>query len=101
MPGFSGQIAGTPAEPSVENKARVTSGSADYNCLGTPMHAVASGTRCQSGMGQLGGAGRPTQSGLLLRDRKPKVAILREEGSNGDREMTSALFNAGFEPWSA
>jgi phosphoribosylformylglycinamidine synthase len=29
----------------------------------------------------------------------PKVAILREEGSNGDREMTSAFFEAGFEVW--
>jgi phosphoribosylformylglycinamidine synthase len=30
---------------------------------------------------------------------KPKVAILREEGSNGDREMTSAFHLAGFEAW--
>ncbi len=30
---------------------------------------------------------------------KPKVAILREEGSNGDREMTSAFHMAGFEVW--
>ena len=30
---------------------------------------------------------------------KPKVAVIREEGSNGDREMTSAFFMAGFEPW--
>jgi phosphoribosylformylglycinamidine synthase len=30
---------------------------------------------------------------------KPRVAILREEGSNGDREMASAFFLAGFEPW--
>ncbi|KAK1296136.1 hypothetical protein QJS10_CPB15g01626 [Acorus calamus] len=30
---------------------------------------------------------------------RPKVGIIREEGSNGDREM-SAVFNAaGFEPW--
>ncbi len=29
----------------------------------------------------------------------PKVAIIREEGSNGDREMASAFFAAGFEPW--
>ena len=41
----------------------------------------------------------PTPDLLLWRDRKPKVAILREEGSNGDREMTSAFFAAGFEPW--
>lgn len=30
---------------------------------------------------------------------KYKVAIVREEGSNGDREMASAMFAAGFEPW--
>jgi phosphoribosylformylglycinamidine synthase len=36
---------------------------------------------------------------LLKSDEKPRVAIVREEGSNGDREMTSAFFTAGFEPW--
>jgi phosphoribosylformylglycinamidine synthase len=41
----------------------------------------------------------PTPGPVLLRERKPRVAILREEGSNGDREMTSAFFAAGFEPW--
>jgi len=30
---------------------------------------------------------------------RPKIAILREEGSNGDREMASAFHLAGFEPW--
>ena len=30
---------------------------------------------------------------------RPRVAILREEGSNGDREMTSAFYEAGFETW--
>lgn len=30
---------------------------------------------------------------------KPCVAILRDEGSNGDREMASAFFAAGFEVW--
>jgi phosphoribosylformylglycinamidine synthase len=34
-----------------------------------------------------------------LRDIKPKVAIIREEGSNGDREMNSAFYQAGFEVW--
>ncbi len=33
------------------------------------------------------------------RDRLPKVAILREEGTNGDREMAAAFFTAGLEPW--
>jgi phosphoribosylformylglycinamidine synthase len=30
---------------------------------------------------------------------RPKVAIVRDEGSNGDREMASAFHSAGFEPW--
>ena len=30
---------------------------------------------------------------------KPKVAILRQEGTNGDREMISAFYSAGFEAW--
>jgi len=38
-------------------------------------------------------------SKILLQTNKPKVAIIREEGSNGDREMTSAFFWTGFEPW--
>ncbi len=41
----------------------------------------------------------PTPDSILQRESKPRVAILREEGSNGDREMTSAFFAAGFEPW--
>ncbi|KAI3470773.1 hypothetical protein Pfo_027436 [Paulownia fortunei] len=30
---------------------------------------------------------------------KPKVAVIREEGSNGDREMAAAFYAAGFKPW--
>ncbi|MGE5237708.1 MAG: phosphoribosylformylglycinamidine synthase [Chloroflexota bacterium] len=41
----------------------------------------------------------PTPEILLRRDLKPAVAIVREEGSNGDREMTSAFYHAAFEPW--
>jgi phosphoribosylformylglycinamidine synthase len=41
------------------------------------------------------GAGwRPTPGAV-----KPKAAILREEGSNGDREMAASFLAAGFEPW--
>lgn len=36
---------------------------------------------------------------LVKREAKPAVAIVREEGSNGDREMSSAFYAAGFEPW--
>ncbi len=34
-----------------------------------------------------------------FRERAPRVAILREEGSNGDREMASAFYQAGFDVW--
>jgi len=36
---------------------------------------------------------------LLAKTDKPRVAILRDEGSNSDREMTGAFYAAGFEPW--
>jgi len=41
----------------------------------------------------------PTQDAILQADNKPRVAIIRAEGSNGDREMSSAFFLAGFEVW--
>ncbi len=41
----------------------------------------------------------PTPKALLDATGKPKVAILRDEGSNSDREMSSAFYAAGFEPW--
>jgi hypothetical protein len=28
-----------------------------------------------------------------------RVAVIREEGSNGDREMSAAVYAAGMEPW--
>lgn len=40
-----------------------------------------------------------TPEEFLEKKDKPKVAIIRDEGSNGDREMTSAFYLAGFEPW--
>lgn len=30
---------------------------------------------------------------------KPRVAVIRQEGSNGDREMLSAFYSVGFEVW--
>ncbi len=42
---------------------------------------------------------KPTDRSVMERTDKPKVAIIREEGSNGDREMASAFYLAGFEPW--
>ncbi len=40
-----------------------------------------------------------TPVSLLENREKPKVAIIREEGSNSDREMAAAFYQAGFEPW--
>jgi len=40
-----------------------------------------------------------TSEDSLEKGVKPKVAIIREEGSNSDREMTSAFYQAGFETW--
>ncbi len=42
---------------------------------------------------------KPISIHLLEAKDRPEVAILREEGSNGDREMTSAFYQAGFRPW--
>jgi len=42
---------------------------------------------------------QPTPPELLADNNKPKVAILREEGSNGDREMMAAFYSAGFETY--
>ncbi|KAL2621011.1 hypothetical protein R1flu_001216 [Riccia fluitans] len=40
-----------------------------------------------------------TDEKYLSNTFKPKVAIIREEGSNGDREMSAMVLAAGFEPW--
>ena len=40
-----------------------------------------------------------TAPAILRQQDKPRVAILRDEGSNSDREMSSAFYAAGFEPW--
>ncbi len=40
-----------------------------------------------------------TPADRICSSDKPKVAIIREEGSNGDREMVSAFYMAGFEPY--
>lgn len=36
---------------------------------------------------------------IIKKKSKPVVAIIREEGSNGDREMSSSFFMAGFDAW--
>ena len=40
-----------------------------------------------------------TSAEVMAKTDKVKVAILREEGSNGDREMAAAIHSAGMEPW--
>lgn len=40
---------------------------------------------------------RPVAS--YAKSRRPKVAIVREEGTNGDREMAAALYSGGLDPW--
>lgn len=40
-----------------------------------------------------------TNKEYIAATAKPKVAVIREEGSNGDREMSAAFYAAGFEPW--
>ncbi len=42
---------------------------------------------------------KKTPESILEAKEKPKVAILRDEGSNSDREMSTAFYMAGFEPW--
>ncbi|RJQ41374.1 MAG: phosphoribosylformylglycinamidine synthase [Nitrospiraceae bacterium] len=42
-----------------------------------------------------------TSSAIMKRKNKPAVAVIREEGSNSDREMTSAFYQAGFDVWDA
>jgi phosphoribosylformylglycinamidine synthase len=42
---------------------------------------------------------RKTPLGVMENKCKPKVAVIREEGSNGDREMSAAFYEAGFDVW--
>jgi phosphoribosylformylglycinamidine synthase len=44
---------------------------------------------------------KAASSALLRKKGKPAVVVVREEGSNSDREMTSAFFQAGFDVWDA
>jgi phosphoribosylformylglycinamidine synthase len=41
----------------------------------------------------------PTADSIMSNATKHKVAIIRQEGSNGDREMISAFITAGFDAW--
>lgn len=41
----------------------------------------------------------PTPAAVMAAPAKVRVAVIREEGSNGDREMAAALHLAGMDPW--
>jgi len=41
----------------------------------------------------------PAPTALPANDKRPRVAVLRQEGTNGDREMAAALHAAGCAPW--
>ena len=41
----------------------------------------------------------PTDESTMSNETKHKVAIIRQEGSNGDKEMMAAFLSAGFEAW--
>lgn len=40
-----------------------------------------------------------TPDSILQSTDKVRVAVIREEGSNGDREMAAAVYAAGMQPW--
>ena len=42
---------------------------------------------------------KPTNDNIMKSESKHKVAILCQEGSNGDREMILAFISAGFDAW--
>jgi phosphoribosylformylglycinamidine synthase len=41
----------------------------------------------------------PTPEIVMNNPNKHKVAVIRQEGSNGDREMLAALYSSGLEAW--
>ncbi len=41
----------------------------------------------------------PTEQTVMESEKKHKVAVIRQEGSNGDKEMIAAFLSAGFEAW--
>ena len=44
-------------------------------------------------------APEPTPEAVMTSSQKHKVAIIRQEGSNGDREMIAAFLTAGLDVW--
>ncbi len=68
----------------------------NIECVGTESMSIYQRGPCPYALSFLP---EPTAVNILTAEVKPKVAIIREEGSNGDREMTSYFYQAGFEVW--
>lgn len=67
----------------------------DPGCGAAERSARVAGTRRSY---RLSSPPSPTPRELLERADRPAAAVIREEGSNGDREMAASLYLAGFEP---
>ena len=79
-----------------ETSTRLERLQAHPGCVAQERERLRNGSGLRFDLSFTPGASPPA---VLDRDPKPRVAILREEGSNGDREMASAFHAAGFEPW--
>ncbi len=79
-----------------ETSSRLDRLQADPGCVDQERNRLRKGSGLEF---SLSFSPEPTAPSILDRRSKPPVAILREEGSNGDREMASAFHAAGFESW--
>ena len=70
------QLQANPETVQAESESHAVQGEVDYRLSFTP---------------------RPAAS--YAKSRRPKVAVVREEGTNGDREMAAALYSGGLDPW--
>ncbi|MBA3516429.1 MAG: phosphoribosylformylglycinamidine synthase subunit PurQ, partial [Rhizobiales bacterium] len=76
--------------------ARLEEEQTDRDCARSELTVV---SRAETPRYHLSFTPAPTAADLLARRDKPKVAVLREEGTNADREMAAACIAAGLEPW--
>jgi hypothetical protein len=65
-------------------------------CIGLGAQSMRPGPALEKVPGKLGCRGN-AETRPLLGGPTPRIAVLREEGSNGDREMVDAFHLAGFE----
>lgn len=71
---------------------------ANPECVAQEQRAIRSG-RFKRPPWELTFTPTPTPPELLRAEVKPRVAVIRDAGTNGDREMAAALWLAGFDPW--